>query len=69
MIQFNGARRLYSSLSKLPSITADVVDTHEYKVLKSDVHIEQPIEDWDIDVSIYSLDFEKAPIGICLYLK
>lgn len=69
MVQFNGARRLYSSLSKDANTQADIVDVNELKVLKTDVHVEQPLEEWDIDLELYSLDYEKVPIRILIYIK
>jgi len=69
MVQFNGARKLYSGLSKDPDLVADVIDVEEHKLIKHDVSIEQPYEDWDIDTSVYSLNFDKAHIRIAIYVK
>jgi hypothetical protein len=69
MIQFDGARKLYSSLSKHPGIQADIIDDSEYKTLIKDTIVDQGYEDWDFDDEIWSYGFEKANIRIALTAK
>ena len=69
MIQFDGARKLYDSLSRERNIIADVIDDQERKVLKHNVRIDSGSEDWDFDNEIWDYSFDKAHIRIALYKK
>jgi len=69
MIQFNGARKLYDSLSREKLIIADIIDDQERKILKHNTSVESGLEDWDFDTELWSYDFDKSHIRIALYLK
>lgn len=69
MIQFNGARKLYDSLSREKSVIADIIDDQERKVLMSDVRVDSGKEDWDFDTELWSHNFDKSHIRIALYKK
>ncbi len=69
MIQFNGARKLWDSLSRETKFNADVIDDQERKILKRDVRIDSGEEDWDFDSELWSYDFDKANIRFAIYKK
>ena len=69
MIQFNGARKLYDSLSREKLIIADIIDDQERKTLKHNIRVDSGKEDWDFDIDLWSYDFNKSHIRIALYLK
>ena len=69
MIQFNGARKLWDSLSRETKFNADVIDDQERKILKRDVRIDSGEEDWDFDSGLWSYDFDKANIRFAIYKK
>ena len=69
MVQYNGIRKTYDSLSREKSIIADIIDDQERKILKTDVRVDSGKEDWDFDTELRSYDFNKSHIRIALYLK
>ena len=69
MVQFNGARKLYDSLSREKLIIADIIDDQERKTLKHNIRVDSGKEDWDFDTDLWSYDFNKSHIRIALYLK
>lgn len=66
MVQFDGARKIYSRLSKDYRIKADVIDDSEYITLKKNTDIFHGKDDWDFDENIWSYDFKKSNIKIAL---
>ena len=69
LVQFDGARALYDSLSRDSDIIADIIDDQERHFLKTDVRVDSGKEDWDFDTELWSYDFDKANIRIALYKK
>lgn len=69
MIQFNGARKLWDSLSRETGFNADVIDDQERKILKQNVRINSGNEDWDFDSELWSYDFDKSNIRFAIYKK
>ena len=70
MVQFDGTRRLYASLSEHKDIKADIVDVTEHKEIESDTIISQDkFEDWDFDERVWSYDYDKQHIRIVLTRK
>ena len=69
MIHFDGARKLWDSLSRDTDLICDVIDDQERKVIKHDTRVDSGEEDWDFDTDIWDYSFNKAHIRIALYLK
>lgn len=69
MVQYDGARKLWDSLSRETKFNADVIDDQERKILKRDVRIDSGEEDWDFDSELWSYDFDKANIRFAIYKK
>jgi len=69
MVQYDGARAMYSSLSKLPSIKAYIIDAYEKEIIKKDTIVKQGFDDWDFDEEVWSYDFKKSNILIVLKAK
>jgi hypothetical protein len=69
MVQFDGARKLYDSLSRENNIIADIIDDQNKNVLKHNVRVDSGLEDWDFDNEIWDYSFDKSHIRIALYRK
>jgi hypothetical protein len=64
--QFFGARKLWSSLSKMTDITVDIIDISDGTFLEKDVVIYHGLEDWDFDNRVWSYDVDKKHIRLIL---
>jgi len=70
MIQYDGARAIYSKLSKFKTIYCDLIDFDKKEILNQDVEVFQNEKDfWDFDTSVRSWDQSKSNIRIILYIK
>lgn len=69
MVEFNGARKLYSTLSKKSKIQCDIIDDVEHIKVIEDTTVTQKYEDWDFDAEVWNYDFIKANIRIALFKK
>jgi hypothetical protein len=64
-IQFFGARKLWTKLSKMIDVQVDII-TDEGKVLETDVILHHGSDDWDFDNRVWSYTFEKKHIRLIL---
>lgn len=69
MVQFDGARKLWDSLSRDTDIICDVIDDQERKVIKHNTRVNSGEEDWDFDTNIWDFSFDKAHIRMAIYKK
>ena len=65
-VQFFGARRLWSKLSREVDVRVDIIDLHSEKVLEKDVILKHGTEDWDFDKRVWSYDYDKKYIRLIL---
>lgn len=65
-VQFFGARRLWSKLSKEIDVRVDIIDLDSEKVLEKDVILKHGTDDWDFDKRVWSYDFDKKHIRLIL---
>lgn len=66
-IQYFGARKLWSKLSKLIDIRVDIVDISKDEYLEKDVILYHGTNDWDFDLRVW--DYTPAKKDIRLILK
>lgn len=64
--QYNGARKLYSSLSKSQNVRADLFDDENKVFIKKDIDVDSGEEDWDFDSELWSINTDKSHLLICL---
>lgn len=65
-VQFFGARRLWSKLSREVDIRVDIIDLYSEKVLEKDVILKHGTDDWDFDKRVWSYDYDKKYIRLIL---
>jgi len=65
-IQYFGARRLWSRLSKRKDLIVSIVDISSFTYLEKDVLIKHGLEDFDFDDRIWSYDYDKKDIRLIL---
>jgi hypothetical protein len=65
-IQFFGARKLWSRLSKEIDVRVDIIDIDSIKVLEKDVILKHGTDDWDFDKRVWSYDLDKRYIRLVL---
>jgi len=69
-LQYFGARRIWTSLSRSESVSVDVVDIDKMKIIKSDIeNLKQGYEDSDFDVEYWSSHYDKSDIRFILRMK
>lgn len=64
--QYNGARKLYSSLSKNDNVRVDLFDDENKVFIKKDIDVDSGEEDWDFDSELWSINTDKSHLLICL---
>ena len=69
MVQYDGARKLWDSLSREPSIICDIIDDQRRSILKHNTRVESGEDFWDFDTKLWSYDFDKAHIRFAIYKK
>lgn len=65
-VQFFGARRLWSKLSREVDVRVDIIDLDSEKVLEKDVILKHGTDDWDFDKRVWSYDYDKKYIRLIL---
>ncbi len=65
-VQFFGARRLWSKLSREVDVRVDIIDLYSEKVLEKDVILKHGTDDWDFDKRVWSYDYDKKYIRLIL---
>lgn len=65
-VQYFGARRLWTKLSKEIDVRVDIIDLYSEKVLEKDVILKHGTEDWDFDKRVWSYDHDKKYIRLIL---
>lgn len=65
-IQYFGARRLWSRLSKRLDLTVDIVDISKGIYLEKDVIIKHGLEDWEYDERVWDYSTKKKDIRLIL---
>ena len=65
-VQFRGARKLWSRLSKEIDVRVDIIDIDSIKVLEKDVILKHGTDDWDFDKRVWSYDLDKRYIRLIL---
>lgn len=65
-IQYFGARRLWSRLSKQLDLTVDIVDISKGSYLEKDVIIHHGLEDWEYDDRVWDYTTKKKDIRLVL---
>ena len=65
-VQFFGARRLWSKLSREVDVRVDIIDLDSETVLEKDVILKHGTEDWDFDKRVWSYGYDKKYIRLIL---
>lgn len=65
-VQFFGARKLWSRLSKKKDLIVDIIDIDSETYVEKDARIYQGMEDSDFDKRVWSYDFDKKHIRLIL---
>lgn len=65
-VQYFGARRLWTKLSKEVDVRVDIIDLHSETILEKDVILKHGTDDWDFDKRVWSYDFDKKYIRLLL---
>lgn len=65
-LQYFGARRLWSRLSKHADVTVDIIDTNSEKYLEKDVVLHHGSNDWEFDARVWSYNHDKKHIRLLL---
>ena len=65
-MQYFGARRLWSRLSKTKDLVIDIIDTNANKYLEKDVEVHHGLEDFEFDERVWSYSDEKKHIRLIL---
>ena len=65
-IQYFGARKLWSRLSKSIDVVVDIIDVKTNIYLEKDVLLKHGNEDWDFDNRVWSYDYDKKNIRLLL---
>lgn len=65
-VQFFGARRLWSKLSREIDVRVDIIDLYTETYLEKDVILKHGTNDWDFDKRVWSYDYDKKYIRLIL---
>jgi len=65
-VQYFGARKLWSRLSKDTSVKVDIIDVETKQYLEKDVILKHGTKDWEFDDRVWSYEHEKKNIRLLL---
>src|SRR5574343_223772 len=68
-LQYFGARKLWTKLSKMLDITVDIIDIETNTYLEKNVVIHHGLEDWDYDLRVWGANYSDDIRNVRLILK